>query len=48
MAIPLSPPGHVFAFTLLQKMGAPVPSSFTAQRQEVGRFFDAALSTTDA
>ncbi|KAH8098607.1 lysophospholipase [Aureococcus anophagefferens] len=48
MAIPLSPPGHVSAFTLLQKMGAPVPSSFTAQRQEVGRFFDAALSTTDA
>ena len=48
MAIPLSPPGHVFAFTLLQKMGAPVPSSFTSQRQEVGRFFDAALATTDA
>ncbi|KAH8057682.1 lysophospholipase [Aureococcus anophagefferens] len=30
------------------RVGAPVPSSFTAQRQEVGRFFDAALSTTDA
>ena len=32
----------------MQKMGAPVPSSFTAQRQEVGRFYDAALHTEAA
>ncbi|KAH8052516.1 lysophospholipase [Aureococcus anophagefferens] len=40
--------GAALKRTVTDKMGAPVPSSFTAQRQEVGRFFDAALSTTDA
>jgi hypothetical protein len=36
MIIPLSPPGHVFAFSLLKKcFPAAVPSPFTAQRQDV-------------
>ena len=36
MIIPLSPPGHVFAFSLMKKcFPAAVPSPFTAQRQDV-------------
>ena len=36
MVIPLSPPGHVFAFSLWKKcFPAAVPSMFTAQRQDV-------------
>ena len=34
MIIPLSPPGHVFAFSLMKKcFPAAIPSPFTAQRQ---------------
>jgi len=36
MVIPLSPPGHVFAFSLLNKcFPTAVPSPFTSQRQDV-------------
>ena len=36
MIIPLSPPGHVFAFSLMKKcFPAAIPSPFTAQRQDI-------------
>lgn len=40
MIIPLSPPGHVFAFSLLNRVfpGA-VPSGFTAQRQDINELY---------
>jgi len=40
MIIPLSPPGHVFAFSLLNRVfpGA-VPSGFTAQRQDIDELY---------
>jgi hypothetical protein len=40
MIIPLSPPGHVFAFSLMKKcFPAAIPSPFTAQRQVRSRRF---------
>jgi hypothetical protein len=40
MIIPLSPPGHVFAFSLMKKcFPAAIPSPFTAQRQVCSRRF---------
>ena len=40
MVIPLSPPGHVFAFSLLNRVfpGA-VPSGFTAERQDIKELY---------
>ena len=40
MIIPLSPPGHVFAFSVLNRVfpGA-VPSGFTAQRQDIDELY---------
>ena len=36
MVIPLSPPGHVFAFSLMKKcFPAAIPSPFTVQRQDI-------------
>ncbi|KOO29549.1 hypothetical protein Ctob_003478, partial [Chrysochromulina tobinii] len=36
MIFPLSPPGHVFAFSLMKKcFPAAIPSPFTAQRQDI-------------
>ena len=36
MIVPLSPPGHVLAFSLMNRcFPAAVPSPFTAQRQDV-------------
>jgi len=46
MVIPMSPPGHVFAFSLLNRCfpGA-VPSGFTSSRQDLDEMFD--LATVD-
>ena len=40
MVIPMSPPGHVFAFSVLNRVfpGA-VPSAFTAQRQDINDIY---------
>jgi len=40
MIIPMSPPGHVFAFSVLNRVfpGA-VPSAFTAQRQDINELY---------
>ena len=35
MIVPLSPPGHVFAFSLMNRCSSAVPSPFTSQRQDV-------------
>lgn len=49
MIIPMSPPGHVFAFSLLNRCfpGA-VPSGFTLQRQDLDEIFDLATGKTPA
>jgi len=40
MVIPLSPPGHVFAFSLLNRcFPAAVPSAFTSQRQDIDEIY---------
>jgi len=40
MVIPLSPPGHVFAFSLLNRcFPAAVPSAFTTQRQDIDEIY---------
>jgi hypothetical protein len=40
MIIPLSPPGHVFAFSLLNRcFPAAVPSAFTTQRQDIDEIY---------
>ena len=40
MVIPLSPPGHVFAFSLLNRcFPSAVPSAFTMQRQDIDEIY---------
>jgi hypothetical protein len=40
MIIPLSPPGHVFAFSLLNRcFPSAVPSAFTSQRQDIDEIY---------
>jgi len=40
MVIPMSPPGHVFAFSVLNRVFPnAVPSAFTAQRQDINDIY---------
>lgn len=49
MVIPMSPPGHVFAFSLLKKcFPAAVPSPFTAQRQDIYEIYTRIAAEADA
>merc|ERR1719316_1102014 len=49
MIIPLSPPGHVFAFSLMQKcFPAAVPSPFTSQRQDLYDIYSRIASSSRA
>ena len=49
MIVPLSPPGHVFAFSLLNRCfpGA-VPSAFTTQRQDVDEIYSRIAAEANA
>ena len=41
MIVPLSPPGHVFAFSLMKRcFPAAVPSPFTAERQDIYEIYN--------
>ena len=41
--IPMSPPVHTVAFMSMANAGILPPSAFTRRRQDVGRFYEAAL-----
>ena len=52
MAVPLSPPGHVFAFSLLSRVFPP-PTPFTRQRQDITEMYttiaaEAAAETSES
>mmetsp|Transcript_48994 Transcript_48994/g.97759 ORF Transcript_48994/g.97759 Transcript_48994/m.97759 type:complete len:413 (-) Transcript_48994:266-1504(-) len=48
MVIPLSPPGHVFAFSLLNKcFPRAIPSPFTSQRQDIFEIYKSIASDAE-
>ena len=49
MVVPLTPPGHVFAFSLLKRcFPAAVPSGFTEERQDIYDIYSRVSSAAEA
>ena len=49
MIVPLTPPGHVFAFSLLKRcFPAAVPSGFTEERQDIYDIYSRVSSAAEA